>query len=197
MLGVLKVKERVLAVFVLLLWGFGGSAFGGIATCPGSMVGDSIVGSVVYSDCGFTGPVYLGMGRVPGPLNVALDVAPGNVLVPSPSGFVDKGAVSSTYFVPLDMGTSYSGDCSEVAYTPGGPLSGPASVDSHVYCGRMQGANGSIYIRATWNDTGSEFSAPSVVHEVQSQAVPSMSIYGLVILAGLLGLLGMRQRINW
>ncbi len=190
---------------LLLLLVFSGKAFSGIASCPGTTVATLTgLGSFVHSDCGITisgNQRWVGLAYRSGDMGIGTGFGGSGGISPSPSGFLGLGTtdLGSQSYLVQGMGASYAGDCSEVAYTVDPmPVSVVPAVDGNVYCARLQ-TNDSppAFFRGTWNATGMVFTDPNSVYAVSSSSpVPTLPAWGLFVLAGLLGLIGVRKRFS-
>ena len=179
-----------------------------LRVCPNVQVGewDSSAPSI-YSDCtmepvgggaglyvfmGFAGLVGM-EGGLPGDFD------------PTPVGDVPIGTeYDGLDFVVEDMGPNYTGTCNDmVASIP--TLSGNTSlVDGNVYCARLSNIEGNqLWLRGTVDVAGNTWKDPIVLtnqpgvgtpyRPASTVPVPVLPFWGLLSLAGLIGLFGFRK----
>ncbi|MFK5891757.1 MAG: IPTL-CTERM sorting domain-containing protein [Pseudomonadota bacterium] len=90
----------------------------------------------------------------------------------------------------MNVGANISTDCRVIAYANNVPI--PA-VDGDVYCAEFKGTVGNIYLRGRWNQGLNQFTNIAVWPSTATQ-IPTLSVWGLILLTGLIGLFGVISR---
>ena len=184
-----------------------------LRVCPNVQVGEWLsppaIYSVIYSDC--TTQVSGG-----GPaLHVMLANISGLVFSgarfpddfdPTPTGDVPFGEYDGLDMVAEDMGPNYTGTCSDMAASiPTLDINNPPfAVDGNVYCGRTSNIEGNqLWVRGTADVAGNTWKDPIVLtnqpgigtpyYAKATVPVPVLPFWGLLSLAGLIGLFGFRK----
>ena len=164
--------------------------------CPGIQSGvlDGQNIKAVYSDCaidGYNAEIYFYPAfRFDVGLNTVRVTAPPAVsLNPAPAGILKLGALNDVGLA--NVGVNYAGNCEEVTATE----TSTAGQEGATYCGWYANeASGSrLLLKATL--VNSDFSNVTFAHNVPKSVgnvapVPTMHVYLLLALSGLLGLLG-------
>ena len=178
-----------------------------VNTCPNVQVGTLLTTDpAVYSDCGLD---------VGGSLNtpaLAYDVAPNSrmeaILMGIPANFspspapIDLGGYTARSII--NAGSGYTGDCSDQTYTMNVDFLSSAASSGDVICARFNAVDPeAIWIRGEWN--GTTFVNPLAVTNMNvsagsssssssaATAVPTLPLFGVMLLGGLLGLFGLRK----
>jgi hypothetical protein len=183
------------------------------SSCPNVQVGAVTLGSsssapAIYSDCsmdtGSATEFWLFLSFLSSSNSIYVNGTPnGNsAFSPPAAGPTEFGTVvGSTIFV-RDMGSSYSGDCTELSSPSSGESFTVSSVVGNTYCGVLGNTNSrKLWLRGTW--TGSTFTNPSVLTDEPSvvalstpptptpatpAAIPTLSEWAMILLASLMGL---------
>ena len=176
-----------------------------LRVCPNVQV--SVVGSipVIYSDCtmaieGFDNyqivMVYSG--------SVGVDAVPAVNLDPAPVGKVTVGTYGASDLATEDMGPNYTGTCNDMVASIPTYTGAIPKVEGNVYCGRISNTEGNqLWLRGThdvagntWKDPIMLTNQPGVGTPYSPKAtvpVPVLPFWGLLSLAGLMGLFGFRK----
>ena len=212
----LKPSAFILALFAL----FSTSVLAqDLRVCPNVQVGEYVNGAnsvsavltpVIYSDCsiepaggGNSDHVVLAFDT---PL-VGLGIVAAPIFGTTPVGDVPLGVANGLDFVVEDMGPNYSGTCSDMAASiPTFDLANttPVAVDGNVYCGRISNIEGNqVWVRGTVDVAGNTWKDPIVLtnqpgvgtpyRPKATVPVPVLPFWGLLSLAGLIGLFGFRK----
>lgn len=173
-----------------------------LSACPNPVVGARDgAASAVYSDCTMevgSNVYHVGLYEGSGG-NVGSQGYLAPDLSPLPAGDEPVGQFDGVTLQVEDFGVGYTGTCAEMTSTsPSLPLA-----DQHVYCGRIGNTEGNfVFARGTWNAGTSTFSSPLVVTNQPGvgtplaqavTAVPSLSLFALLGLSGLMGWVGLRR----
>ena len=210
----LKPSAFILALFAL----FSTSVLAqDLRVCPNVQVGEYVYGAnsvialltpAIYSDCsiepaggGISDHVVLAFDT---PL-VGLGVVAAPIFGTTPVGDVPLGVANGLDAVVEDMGPNYSGTCSDMAASiPTLSLANPSLVNGNVYCARLSNIEGNqVWVRGTADVAGNTWKDPIVLtnqpgvgtpyRPASTVPVPVLPFWGLLSLAGLLGLLGFRK----
>jgi hypothetical protein len=177
-----------------------------VYTCPNVQVGGEgapgFTYPSVYSDCymdfvtdGFAIPR---MTYASG--DISLDANYREEFSPQPSYTIKVGTytATATSYAFENMGSGYSGNCVNDMNNTTSLLVGVLTATQYdVYCGRLTSGTGeSVWLRATFD--GWAFTSPLIVTNAASAAppsvpVPTLPLFGLLSLGGLIGLFGTRK----
>ena len=136
---------------------------------------------------------------------VGLEGAPSADFDPMPVGDIPIGtSFNGLDFVVEDMGPNYTGTCNDMAALNPTNLGSVPRVDGNVYCGRISNTEGnSVWLRGTVDAAGSTWKDPIVLTNqpgvgtpyspASTVPVPILPFWGLLSLAGLMGLFGFRK----
>ena len=185
-----------------------------LRVCPNVQVGEvappAFVSSApsIYSDCNME-PVDGGDGLH---VFMAFDNLVGmeggfpGEFDPTPVGDVPIGTeYDGLDFVVEDMGPNYTGTCNDmVASIPTNTEGGIPRVDGNVYCARISNIEGNqLWLRGTVDVAGNTWKDPIVLtnqpgvgtpyRPASTVPVPVLPFWGLLSLAGLIGLFGFRK----
>ena len=202
----LKLSALIVALFAM----FSTSVLAqDLRVCPNVQVGEwDSSASSIYSDCtmepvgGGDGLyVFMGFDNLVG-MEGGL---PGD-FDPTPVGDVPIGTeYDGLDFVVEDMGPNYTGTCNDmVASIPTKPEGGIPRVDGNVYCARISNIEGNqLWLRGTVDVAGNTWKDPIVLtnqpgvgtpyRPASTVPVPVLPFWGLLSLAGLIGLFGFRK----
>jgi hypothetical protein len=181
-----------------------------LRVCPNVQVGETIIYGVspsIYGDCstprgGGSSAHWTMISAAPFVLLSGLSPADFN---PTPVGDVPVGERDRADFVVENMGPNYTGTCSDMAASIPSDLDGFASrVDGSVYCGRISTIEGhQLWLRGTVDVAGNTWKDPIVLTNKPGVGtpyspkatvpVPVFPFWGLLSLAGLIGLFGFRK----
>ena len=180
-----------------------------LRVCPNVQVGEwDSSASSIYSDCtmepvGGGDGLHVFMGFVD---LVGLEGGPPGDFDPTPVGDVPIGTeYDGLDFVVEDMGPNYTGTCNDmVASIPTKPEGGIPRVDGNVYCARISNIEGNqLWLRGTVDVAGNTWKDPIVLtnqpgvgtpyRPASTVPVPVLPFWGLLSLAGLIGLFGFRK----
>ena len=184
-----------------------------LRVCPNVQVGEITVGPntrpAIYSDCSVE--AFIGPG-----LHVFLAFDGTQVGVdgydlgfdPTPVGDVPVGEYNNGDLATEDMGPNYTGTCNDMAASIPTINSGIPQVDGNVYCGRLSNFEGNqVWLRGTLDVAGNTWKDPIVLTNqpgvgtpyspaaspAATVPVPVLPFWGLLSLAGLMGLFGFRK----
>jgi hypothetical protein len=206
------IKSKILLPLLVIFLSISSNA-NAASSCPNVQVGAVTLGSssapAIYSDCsmdtGSATEFWLFLYFASGNNFIYLNGMPnGNsAFSPPAAGPTEFGtAAGSTLFV-RDMGSSYSGDCTELSSPSSGESIAVSSVVGNTYCGVVGNTNSrKLWLRGTW--TGSTFTNPSVLTDEPSvvalstpptpatpatpAAIPTLSEWAMILLASLMGM---------
>ena len=176
-----------------------------VYTCPNVQVGGegapAFTSPSVYSDCymdfGSAGSATIRMAYAP-PV-IEFDANYREEFSPQPSYSINAGTFGGELEDAAfeNMGSGYSGNCVN-DMNPTSSNDGTLEATANdVYCGRVTSVTGeSLWVRATFN--GTTFTSPLIVTNAASAAppsvpVPTLPLFGLLSLGGLIGLFGTRK----
>ena len=202
----LKPSAFILALFAL----FSTSVLAqDLRVCPNVQVGEWRGLPAIYSDCtmepvGGGDGLYVLMGF--GDTLVGMEGGAPSDFDPTPVGDVPVGTEFDTLdFVVEDMGPNYTGTCSDMAASiPTFDNGVVPRVDGNVYCGRLSNIEGNqVWLRGTADVAGNTWKDPIVLtnqpgvgtpyRPASTVPVPVLPFWGLLSLAGLIGLFGFRK----
>ena len=124
---------------------------------------------------------------------------------PTPVGDVPIGTEwDGLDFVVEDMGPNYTGTCNDMAASIPTLSGDPSLVDGNVYCARLSNIEGNqLWLRGTVDVAGNTWKDPIVLtnqpgvgtpyRPASTVPVPVLPFWGLLSLAGLIGLFGFRK----
>ena len=178
-----------------------------LRVCPNVQVGVWDGVPTIYSDCtmqpagGGDGlHVFMGFDNL-----VGMEGAQPGDFDPTPVGDVPIGTeYDGLDFVTEDMGPTYTGTCNDmVASIPTNTEAVPR-VDGNVYCARISNKEGNqLWLRGTVDVAGNTWKDPIVLtnqpgvgtpyRPASTVPVPVLPFWGLLSLAGLTGLFGLRK----
>ena len=179
-----------------------------LRVCPNVQVGEWGGLPAIYSDCtmepvGGGDGLYVLMGF--GDTLVGMEGGAPSDFDPTPVGDVPVG----TEFDDLDratedMGPNYTGTCNDMAAPIPSETLGIPQVDGNVYCGRLSNIEGNqVWLRGTADVAGNTWKDPIVLtnqpgvgtpyRPKATVPVPVLPFWGLLSLAGLIGLFGFRK----
>jgi hypothetical protein len=179
-----------------------------LRVCPNVQVGKWLSLPSIYSDCtiqpnggGFEFPVMMAFSV---PNGVYINGSAPAELDPTPTGDVPFGEFDGLDMVAEDMGPNYTGTCSDMAASIPTSGSNPSSVDGNVYCSRFSNTEGNqVWLRGTVDVAGNTWKDPIVLtnqpgvgtpyRPKATVPVPVLPFWGLLSLAGLIGLFGFRK----
>ena len=202
----LKPSAFILALFAL----FSTSVLAqDLRVCPNVQVGEYVNGAnlapAIYSDCSLE-TVY-GSGnltmRFDGTSVRFNDFFP-DVFDPRPVGDAPFGKWDRADYVVENMGPNYTGTCNDMAAPIPSEILGIPQVDGNVYCGRFSNTEGNqVWLRGTVDVAGNTWKDPIVLtnqpgvgtpyRPASTVPVPVLPFWGLLSLAGLIGLFGFRK----
>ena len=201
----LKPSAFILALFAL----FSTSVLAqDLRVCPNVQVGKWLSLPAIYSDCtiqpnggGFEFPVMMAFSV---PNGVYIDGSAPAELDPKPTGDVPFGEFDLLDLVAEDMGPIYTGTCSDMAASIPTLSGDPSLVDGNVYCARLSNTEGNqLWVRGTADVAGNTWKDPIVLtnqpgvgtpyYAKATVPVPVLPFWGLLSLAGLIGLFGFRK----
>ena len=202
----LKPSAFILALFVM----FSPSVLAqDLRVCPNVQVGEYVNGAnlapAIYSDCSLE-TVY-GSGnltmRFDGTSVRFNDFFP-DVFDPRPVGDVPFGKWDELDFVVENMGPDYTGTCDCMAASIPTDSGSAPTVDGNVYCARSSNIEGNqVWLRGTVDVAGNTWKDPIVLtnqpgvgtpyRPASTVPVPVLPFWGLLSLAGLIGLFGFRK----
>ena len=178
-----------------------------LRVCP-NVQEDTTFGAAIYSDCTIQGEgggqsvhIFLSFSET----GVYSDGAPSATFNPTPVGDVPFGEFDGIDFVVEDMGPNYTGTCNDMAASiPTFDNGVVPRVDGNVYCGRYSNTEGNqLWIRGTLDEAGNTWKDPIVLtnqpgigtpyYAKATVPVPVLPFWGLLSLAGLIGLFGFRK----
>ena len=176
-----------------------------VYTCPNVQVGGegapAFTSPSVYSDCymDFGSLTFATVRMVYAPPIIDFDANYREEFSPQPSYSINAGTfggeVEDAAFE--NMGSGYSGNCVNDMNPTNSLGNSLQATANDVYCGRVTSGTGeSIWVRATFN--GTTFTSPLIVTNAASAAppsvpVPTLPLFGLLSLGGLIGLFGTRK----
>jgi hypothetical protein len=205
------IKSKILLPLLVIFLSISSNA-NAASSCPNVQVG--IYGNssrpAIYSDCsmdtGSTTEFWLSIFFLNSSIYVNGVPLGNSAFSPPAAGPTEFGTWDfSTNFV-RDMGSSYSGDCTELS-SPSGDSPSVSAVQGNTYCGVIGNSNSrKAWLRGTW--TGSTFTNPSVLTDEPSvvalstppptptpptptptpAAIPTLSEWAMIFLASLMGL---------
>ena len=192
------IKSKILLPLVAILLSIS-SNVNAASSCPNVQVGAFNTSfPAIYSDCsmdtGSTTEYWLTMLFSNSSIQVT-GVPPGNpAFSPPAAGPTEFGTYDGVTLFAHDMGSSYSGDCTELSSGNSWSIS---AVVGNTYCGVIGNTNNrKVWIRGTW--TGSTFTNPSVLTDEPSvvalstpptpAAIPTLSEWAMILMASLMGL---------
>ena len=200
----LKPSAFILALFAL----FSTSAWAqDLRVCPNVQVGDWNGTPTIYSDCtiqpeGGGAQFHISLFLIAGVVaNAVLSID----LDPTPTGDLPVGTeFDGLDLVAEDMGPNYTGTCSDMAAPIPSEILGIPQVDGNVYCGRISNIEGNqVWVRGTLDLAGNTWKDPIVLtnqpgvgtpyRPASTVPVPVLPFWGLLSLAGLIGLFGFRK----
>ena len=179
-----------------------------LRVCPNVQVGEWGGLPAIYSDCtmepvGGGDGLYVLMGF--GDTLVGMEGGAPSDFDPTPVGDVPVG----TEFDDLDratedMGPNYTGTCNDMAASIPSTGTNLVSVDGNVYCTRISNKEGNqLWLRGTLDWAGNTWKDPIVLtnqpgvgtpyRPKATVPVPVLPFWGLLSLAGLMGLFGFRK----
>ncbi|MDA9942907.1 hypothetical protein N9C62_09905 [Luminiphilus sp.] len=167
--------------------------------CPGIQSGvlDGQNTKAVYGDCaidGYSPEIYLypALYFDVGLDTVGVQASPAVSLNPAPAGILKLGVFSA--FGLANVGVNYAGNCEEVAATE----TSTAGQDGATYCGWYAngGTTSRLLLKATltngaFSDVTFAYNVPTATGD--ATPVSTLPLFGLGILASLLGLFGLRK----
>ena len=123
---------------------------------------------------------------------------------PTPTGDVPVGEFDGLDLAVEDMGPNYTGTCSDMAASIPTISDDPSLVDGNVYCTRLSNTEGNqVWLRGTADVAGNTWKDPIVLtnqpgvgtpyRPASTVPVPVLPFWGLLSLAGLIGLFGFRK----
>ena len=203
----LKPSAFILALFAL----FSTSVLAqDLRVCPNVQVGGWMNGgeiySAIYSDCtvqaGGGGPFHIFMSFFGDDVYSDGDLPDG--FDPTPTGDVPVGEYDGLDYATEDMGPTYTGTCSDMAASIPTLSGDPSLVDGNVYCARLSNTEGNqLWVRGTADVAGNTWKDPIVLTNQpgvgtpyrpgSTVPVPVLPFWGLLSLAGLIGLFGFRK----
>ena len=180
-----------------------------LRVCPNVQVGDSAFGPTIYSDCtiqpeggGQSVHIFLTSAEA----GVGAEGAASAAFNPTPVGDVPVGTEwDGADFATEDMGPNYTGTCNDMASPiPTLTESVLQIADGNVYCGRLSNIEGNrLWVRGTLDVAGNTWKDPIVLTNQPGVGtpyspkatvpVPVLPFWGLLSLAGLIGLFGFRK----
>ena len=202
---------KLLTLPIALLLFFTSQGAFALSQCPNTQVGTITQGSSTYpgfySDCSMTAgsstAYHLTMFKTGNVISLN-GYANDGTLTPAVVGNEPFGAYDFSTLYTLDMGASYSGDCSEQTYL--NSEVDAAAVTGNVYCGFIENTDGdTVFLRGTWTGTAPDYwsnyqiltnavGVGTPLPEASSATpVPVLPLWGLLSLAGLVGLFGFRK----
>ena len=202
----LKLSALIVALFAM----FSTSVLAqDLRVCPNVQVGVLFGGPSIYSDCNFQpagGGAQFHIFLTRGSGVVYFEGALPAQFDPAPTGDVPFGTEwDGLDFVVEDMGPNYTGTCNDmVASIPTNPEEGIPRVDGNVYCARISNIEGNqLWLRGTVDVAGNTWKDPIVLtnqpgvgtpyRPASTVPVPVLPFWGLLSLAGLIGLFGFRK----
>jgi hypothetical protein len=199
----LKPSAFILALFAL----FSTSVLAqDLRVCPNVQVGEWLSNPAIYSDCttqsGGGGPSHIFMSFFGGDVYSDGDLPDG--FDPTPTGDVPFGEFDGLDYATEDMGPTYTGTCSDMAASIPTLSADPSLVDGNVYCARLSNTEGNqLWVRGTADVAGNTWKDPIVLtnqpgvgtpyRPASTVPVPVLPFWGLLSLAGLIGLFGFRK----
>ena len=126
-------------------------------------------------------------------------------LDPAPTGDVPFGTEwDGLDWAVEDMGPTYTGTCNDMAASIPTLSGDPSLVDGNVYCARLSNIEGNqLWLRGTVDVAGNTWKDPIVLtnqpgvgtpyRPASTVPVPVLPFWGLLSLAGLIGLFGFRK----
>jgi hypothetical protein len=179
-----------------------------LGVCPNVQVGEYVDGAnlapAIYSDCsieagGKIHPLMYFDGT-----SVFLSGFDSDFFTPRPVGDVPFGEYDGADYVLENMGPNYSGTCNDMAAPIPTITAQLPTADGNVYCGRFSNTEGNqLWLRGTvdvagntWKDPIVPTNQPGVGTPSSPKAtvpVPVFPFWGLLSLAGLIGLFGFRK----
>ena len=184
-----------------------------LRVCPNVQVGEAFTSGgrkpAIYSDCSIEAGGEIGLY----PLmyfdgtSVVLNGFGSTIITPRPVGDVPFGEYDGADYVLENMGPNYSGTCNDMAApipTNVDFVPTVATVDGNVYCGRFSNTEGNqVWLRSTVDVAGNTWKDPIVLTNKPGVGtpyspkatvpVPVLPFWGLLSLAGLIGLFGFRK----
>ena len=202
----LKPSAFILALFAM----FSTSVLAqGLRVCPNVQVDEALSVPVIYSDCTIQpaggGPsVHVLLLFLTAPPEVGLSGLSAADFDRTPTGDIPFGEFDGIDLVTEDMGPNYTGTCSDMAAAIPTLGSSTPSVDGNVYCGRLSNIEGNqVWVRGTLDVAGNTWKDPIVLTNQPGVGtpyspkatvpVPVLPFWGLLSLAGLIGLFGFRK----
>ena len=174
-----------------------------VYTCPNVQVGGegapAFTSPSVYSDCymDFGSAAFATIRMAYAPPVIEFDANYREEFSPQPSYSINAGTYEDENFSFENMGSGYSGNCVNDMNPTSSNEGEIEATANDVYCGRVTSGTGeSIWVRATFN--GTTFTSPLIVTNAASAAppsvpVPTLPLFGLLSLGGLIGLFGTRK----
>jgi hypothetical protein len=200
----LKPSAFILALFAL----FSTSVLAqDLRVCPNVQVGEWLGSPSIYSDCtlqpnGGGAQFHIFMSVFGGDVYSDGDLPDG--FDPTPTGDVPFGEFDGLDYATEDMGPTYTGTCSDMAASIPTLSADPSLVDGNVYCARLSNTEGNqLWVRGTADVAGNTWKDPIVLtnqpgvgtpyRPASTVPVPVLPFWGLLSLAGLIGLFGFRK----
>jgi len=201
------IKSKILLPLLVIFLSISSNA-NAASSCPNVQVGavnSGFSGPAIYSDCsmdtGSTTEFWLSIFFVNGSIYVNGVPFGNSAFSPPATGPTEFGTWDGSTSFVRDMGSSYSGDCTELS-SPSGNSFSISAVVGNTYCGVIGNSNiRKAWLRGTW--TGSTFTNPSVLTDEPSvvalstpptptpatpTAIPTLSEWAMIFLASLMGL---------
>ena len=203
----LKPSAFILALFAL----FSTSVLAqDLRVCPNVQVGEAFTGGgrdpAIYSDCSIEagGEIGLHLLMYFDGTSVFLNGFDPTIIDPRPVGDAPLGKWDVADYVVENMGPNYTGTCNDMAASIPTDLNDVSMVDGNVYCGRFSNTEGNqVWLRGTVDVAGNTWKDPIVLtnqpgvgtpyRPASTVPVPVLPFWGLLSLAGLIGLFGFRK----
>ena len=179
-----------------------------LRVCPNVQVGVVVGGPAIYSDCTMQpvgGGLQFHILLTPFGGGVISDGALPSEFDPAPTGDVPFGTEwDGLDWATEDMGPNYTGTCNDMAASIPTLSGDPSLVDGNVYCARFSNIEGNqLWLRGTVDVAGNTWKDPIVLtnqpgvgtpyRPASTVPVPVLPFWGLLSLAGLIGLFGFRK----
>ena len=181
-----------------------------LRVCPNVQVGEIFTGGsrkpAIYSDCSIEvgGEIGLHLLMYFDGTSVFLNGFDPTIIDPRPVGDAPFGKWDRADYVVENMGPNYTGTCDCMAASIPTDLNDVSMVDGNVYCGRFSNTEGNqVWLRSTVDVAGNTWKDPIVLTNKPGVGtpyspkatvpVPVLPFWGLLSLAGLIGLFGFRK----
>jgi hypothetical protein len=181
-----------------------------LRVCPNVQVGEIFTGGsrkpAIYSDCSIEvgGEIGLHLLMYFDGTSVFLNGFDPTIISPRPVGDAPFGKWDLADYVVENMGPNYTGTCDCMAASIPTDLNDVSMVDGNVYCGRFSNTEGNqVWLRGTVDVAGNTWKDPIVLTNKPGVGTPYspkatvpvsvLPFWGLLSLAGLIGLFGFRK----